>query len=152
MNKKQNSLIILFVLILQIILQVLIPIQSIATDEIITIQCNDANFYNGLVEELGTKIQSKNDTEKTITMTKTNVESIAEIDLSTPGVTNVEITDISGIEKFTNLTDLDLSSNSISDISALSGLTNLTKLYLGWNSISDIRALSGLTNLTSLYL
>ena len=148
MNKKQNSLIILFVLILQIILQVLIPIQSIATDEIITIQCNDANLYNGLVEELGTKIQSKNDTEKTITMTKTNVESIAEIDLSTPGVTNVEITDISGIEKFTNLTDLDLSSNSISDISALSGLTNLSDLVLSANSISDISALSGLKNLT----
>ena len=153
MNKKQNSLIILFVLILQIILQVLIPIQSIATDEIITIQCNDINFYNGLVEKLGTKIQSKNDTEKTITMTKTNVESITRINLSNHGSTsNMKITDISGIENFTNLTYLDLSSNSISNISVLAGLTNLTELDLGWNSISDISTLSELTNLTDLSL
>lgn len=138
MNKKQNSLIILFVLILQIILQVLIPIQSIATDEIITIQCNDANFYNGLVEELGTKIQSKNDTEKTITMTKTNVESITRIDLNNNYSDSIRITDISGIENFTNLTDLDLNWNNISDISALSGLTNLTDLNLWSNSISDV--------------
>ena len=153
MNKKQNSLIILFVLILQIILQVLIPIQSIATDEIITIQCNDINFYNGLVEKLGTKIQSKNDTEKTITMTKTNVESITRINLSNHGSTsNMKITDISGIENFTNLTYLDLSSNSISNISVLAELTNLTSLELYHNSISDISALSGLTNLTFLDL
>ena len=154
MNKKQNSLIILLVLILQIILQVLIPIQSIATDEIITIQCNDMNFYNRLVKILETKIQSKNDTEKTITMTKTNVESIAEIYLYNQDNTDssIKITDITGIENFTNLTTLYLSGNSISDISALSGLTNLTTLYLSGNSINDIGALSGLTNLTYLYL
>ena len=154
MNKKQNSLIILFVLILQIILQVLIPIQSIATDEIITIQCNDMNFYNRLVKILETKIQSKNDTEKTITMTKTNVESIAEIYLYNQdnADSSIKITDITGIENFTNLTTLYLSRNSISDISALSGLTNLTTLYLSGNSINDIGALSGLTNLTYLYL
>ena len=128
MNKKQNSLIILFVLILQIILQVLIPIQSIATDEIITIQCNDMNFYNRLVKILETKIQSKNDTEKTITMTKTNVESIAEIYLYNQdnADSSIKITDITGIENFTNLTTLYLSGNSINDIGALSGLTNLT--------------------------
>ena len=38
------------------------------------------------------------------------------------------------------------------DIGALSGLTNLTDLNIGSNSISDITAFGGLTNLSTLYL
>ena len=62
---------------------------------------------------------------------------------------NRSITDLTGIENLTSLTELSLSINSISDISALSGLTSLTWLYLSSNSISDISALianSGIDN------
>ena len=62
------------------------------------------------------------------------------------------ITDITGLQCCTSLTNLYLGSNNISDISALSGLTSLTDLDLGYNNISDISALSGLTSLTNLYL
>ena len=63
-----------------------------------------------------------------------------------------EISDLTGLEKATKLTELVLNGNSISDISALSGLTKLTTLGLGSNSISDISHLSGLTSLTTLLL
>ena len=70
------------------------------------------------------------------------------------------IRNLTGLEKATNLTTLDLSYISsilyrvegISDISALSGLTNLTTLNLSDNAITDISALSGLTKLTTLDL
>ncbi|MBC1904737.1 KxYKxGKxW signal peptide domain-containing protein, partial [Listeria innocua] len=62
------------------------------------------------------------------------------------------ISDLSGMEHFTNLSNLVLNGGQISDISALSGLTSLTSLQLNNNEISDISALSGLTNLTSLQL
>ena len=62
------------------------------------------------------------------------------------------IRDLTGLEHATNLTWLNLSSNSISDVSALSGLTGLETLYLYSNAISDVSALSGLTNLRDLRL
>ena len=72
--------------------------------------------------------------------------------LSKPDHWGHSISDLTGLEKATNLTSLYLRSNSFSDISALSGLTNLTTLDLQGNSISGISALSGLTNLTTLNL
>ena len=63
-----------------------------------------------------------------------------------------EFSDISAVSGLTNLTTLNLRGQSISSISAVSGLTNLTTLELRGNSISDISALSGLTNLTTLGL
>ena len=62
------------------------------------------------------------------------------------------ISNLTGLEYATNLTDLHLSYNHISDLSAVSGLTNLTWLALESNNISDLSAVSGLTNLTWLSL
>ena len=175
MKKKQIAIITLLVILIQILLNVAIPIKALAED-MITIQCADQAFYNKLVEALGDKVSSKNDTAMTITMTKTNVDSITRLDLSNSSnfvSDELKIKNISGIEKFTNLERLELyynpisdisalsaltkltylsADNQISDISALSRLTNLTHLDLGSNQISDISALSGLTNLTYLEL
>ena len=63
---------------------------------------------------------------------------------------NANISNLTGLEHATNLTDLGLDQNSISDVSALSGLTNLWRLTLTTNSISDVSPLSGLTNLSRL--
>ena len=76
---------------------------------------------------------------------------------------NSNISDLTGLEFATGLTNLDLgrvyvsgegnvNSNDISDLSPLSGLTSLTGLNLQDNSISDVTALSGLTNLRVLSL
>ena len=62
------------------------------------------------------------------------------------------ISDLTGLEFATNLTELYLHNNQISDIAALSGLNNLERLRLGDNQISDIAVLSGLNNLTLLDL
>jgi len=52
-----------------------------------------------------------------------------------------DITDLTGLEYCTNLTELNIYGNQISDISLLSSLTNLTVLFLSGNHISDISAL-----------
>ena len=62
------------------------------------------------------------------------------------------VTDISVVAVLTNLGNLSLWDNSISDISAVVGLTNLTELSLGGNSVTDISPVGGLTNLTTLHL
>ena len=119
-----------------------------------TIQCKDKNFYNAIKEKLGEKVKSASDKDLKLTALKSDVESINTLNLGQ--VDNAEdtikITDISGIENFKGLTDLDLCNNQISDISALSGLTNLKSLNLRNNQISNISALKGLTNLEYLYL
>ena len=72
--------------------------------------------------------------------------------LTTLYLSQNEISDISALAELTNLTRLDLSNNNISDISTLANLTNLTELSLDLNGISDISTLANLTNLTTLYL
>ncbi len=62
------------------------------------------------------------------------------------------ISDLTGLEFATNLSELDLGNNNITDISPLSGLTNLLGLNLADNDITDISPLSGLTKLTGLDL
>ena len=72
---------------------------------------------------------------------------------------NANISDLTGLEHATNLTDLFLgdthvegegwiNSNSIKDLSPLAGLTNLTRLNLSQNNITDLSPLAELTNLT----
>ncbi len=77
---------------------------------------------------------------------------------------NANISDLTGLEFATNLTNLDLSdeyveaerrwinSNSVSDLSPISGLTKLRGLWLQRNAVSDISPVAGLTNLTRLGL
>lgn len=62
------------------------------------------------------------------------------------------IQDIGGLEHFTSLEYLDLSSHAVSDISPLAGLTKLTLLSLDGNPVADLTPLAGLTNLKGLNL
>jgi len=62
------------------------------------------------------------------------------------------ITDLSGLEYCTSLTELYLPDNLISDLSPLASLPGLTRLDLGGNQINDISPLASLTNLTELDL
>jgi len=67
-------------------------------------------------------------------------------------VSNRNVTDLSGLQYCTALTQLELSDNNIDDITPLSHLANLSYLELNGNRIRDVSALSHLTNLRNLYL
>ena len=86
------------------------------------------------------------------TITAGQMATLTDLGLEVDLLNNSNISNLTGLEYATNLTDLHLSDNTISDISAVEGLTNLTFLGLWSNTISDISALAGLTNLTDLHL
>lgn len=70
---------------------------------------------------------------------KKEADTIVELDLS-----NKNISNLSGIEHFSNIKNLDLSNNNIKDISMLSNLSNLIRLNASHNNIIDIRPLKNL--------
>ena len=83
---------------------------------------------------------------------KTSGDTITTVDmakLTALEAKNANITNLTGLEAATNLTELWLSYNSISNISPLAGLTNLTQLALRDNSISDLSPLVANTGLGS---
>ena len=60
------------------------------------------------------------------------------------------ISDLTGLEKATNLETLELRGTSVSDVSPLSGLRKLVELDLRGTSVSDVSPLAGLENLKDL--
>ena len=82
-------------------------------------------------------------------LTLADMENLTELNAQNAG-----ISDLTGLQHATNLTELKLGGNQLSDISALSGLTQSDKpcQTLSSNQLSDISVLSGLTNLTNLTL
>ena len=89
-------------------------------------------------------------------ITTADAEAVIRINLSIEWQryhsADIPITDISGLENFTNLESLDLSFHQIRDVSPLAGLKKLTTLSLGGNPVSDLTPLAGLTNLEVLNL
>lgn len=83
-----------------------------------------------------------------------DVEILSELtwlkELSLPY--NTDITDVSPLNKLTNLTKLSLYNTSAEDISCLGDLKNLTSLYIDGTKVSDLECLSSLTSLETLYM
>ncbi|TQD48344.1 Ig-like domain-containing protein, partial [Clostridium acetobutylicum] len=69
-----------------------------------------------------------------------------------PPTHSYDINDLSGIEQFTGIKNLNLSYNNISDITPLKSLTKLETLEIDRNPVTDISALKDLKNLKSLTL
>lgn len=67
-------------------------------------------------------------------------------------IVSSNISNLSGIEYLTNLTELYLSNNQIIDLDPLNNLSNLNVLSLSSNQIIDLSPLYSLNNLTELYL
>ncbi|SDJ22857.1 leucine-rich repeat domain-containing protein [Salimicrobium halophilum] len=80
-------------------------------------------------------------------LTPSEIESVKELDLSEKELSNLE-----GLEKFTNLEELDLSHNNLTDIAELDELRNLEKLFLQNNQISEVSPLSSKPTLQVLSL
>lgn len=66
------------------------------------------------------------------------------------GQPDTRITNLTGAELLTGVTELQLASNQIADLAPLTGLTQLQVLGLPGNKVSELQPLSGLTNLTKL--
>ncbi len=62
------------------------------------------------------------------------------------------ISDLTGLERLTNLTRLSVWENQVTDLSPLSGLTSLTEVQAGFNDLADLTPLAALTGLTRLGL
>ena len=121
MMKKTSSIIIILILIFNL----LCPIISYASEEIISITFKDPNLYVAITNSQYITIESKDDTSLTINMTKENVDNLRYIAFIDAGITNLD-----GIDKFPNLMSLDFSNNQIEDISILSNLTKLSTIQL----------------------
>lgn len=109
-------------------------------------------FADPLLEKMVRDAMSKPEGDITLAEAEAVTELALGIDWQPEPVPNSQITDISGLENFTNLVDLNLSYHAITDISPLAGLTKLSQLSLGGNPVADISPLSGLTNLGFLTL
>lgn len=97
---------------------------------------------------LATAIRKKlNITDKSQALTVANLESLTELSATHLGISN-----LSGLEHATNLTNLGLYWNAYSDLTPLTGLTKLTELHLRGSAVSDLTPLKNLTNLTELHL
>lgn len=94
---------------------------------------NDNNLYKKIKKELKRKIFDYDDNTKTLTILNQNMQEIFELDLA-----NANISDLSGVEKFTSLTSIDLSNNNISSISNLITLHDLDSLNLSHNNFTSI--------------
>jgi len=81
------------------------------------------------------------------TIYPSDLKEIEELEASGQG-----ITDLTGLEYCTGLTELYLYANQIDDISPVANLTSLGELYLSGSQISDISSLANLTSLRELYL
>ena len=105
----------------------------------------DSNFRDCLTNNYNINF----DSNWKITNPQSDINNITSIVCNNDNISN-----ISGIWGFTNLTDLDLSYNQISSLPAeIWNLTNLTNLDLSYNQITGLPAeIWNLTNLTTLDL
>ncbi len=82
-------------------------------------------------------------------ITKEKAQTVKVLDLS-----NAQITDLSGIEEFSNLNNLNLNSNQFANeqLDHLSSLSKLSILKLENNNLSSLQNLQNLSQLQQLYL
>ncbi len=88
----------------------------------------DDALANAIRTELGLAVDA--------VITDSDMEALTELDAS-----GMEIKDLAGLEKATNLLTLDLSMNNISDLHPLEGLMNITTMNLNNNKIYDLSPL-----------
>ena len=100
---------------------------------ITTFVVNDENLYKALKNKLGRSIVNCDDDTQQITMLKGNINEITYLDLP-----DYNISDLSGIENFENLYNINLSHNKISNIQPLLALHKLENIDLKHNLLTTI--------------
>jgi hypothetical protein len=79
-----------------------------------------------------------------------HLPSMLPLSLTGLDLSENELVDLRGLERFTKLTSLNVATNQIRDVSPLENLTELKTLDLSRNQISDLQPLRTLINLESL--
>lgn len=92
----------------------------------------------------------KNGTIENLSTLTNNLSSAKDLSILT--VSDCKVKNIAGIEKFSNIVQLDLYGNQINDITALKNLKNMISLNLSYNQINSITSLRKMNNLVSLNL
>ena len=92
-------------------------------------------------------IRSELDLEAEVPITQEAMQTLTHLNAS-----DMEISNLTGLEQATNLQTLELQNNQISDLTPLATLTNLQTLTLINNQISDVTPLVTLVNLHTLRL
>ncbi len=102
-------------------------------------------------KEISKEEASKEKSEQFIELKRTKIiVKDNELDLSHQDIK--DMSEIKGLEHFTDLRALNLAANQITEIKGLEHLTNLQRLDLGSNQITEIKGLENLTNLEYLDL
>ena len=158
-----------FTLLLLVLALICIPNSIKAAEK--EVQFKDKKMYEAVKDSLSrSKIAyQSNDDNHTIVV---DIDNVSRLELTLGSITDISgieeftdlkyltfgyskensISDISPLENLTNLEMLLISNNNISDISPLENLTNLEALVIENNNISDISPLENLTNLSNIYL
>lgn len=149
MNRKRKMLIAI-VLVAAMLLNCVMPIVQVgaATDAKITFE---GNLYTAVKNELIRQNADAAyiDEQRTIIISADEIAKVTELSLS-----NSKLTDLTGLEVFTNLTILDLSSNELDSNSNLDVLNTfkLSTLDLSSNAIDDVSMITNLDNIPNLNL
>lgn len=131
-TKAKRVLIILAIIISIISFSAIIYATSTISNPI-TIAFEDKNLYDAIKKQLSAKKikYNGNDVEKNIEVSTNDLEKIAELDISTSSISN-----LSGLENFTNLTSLNSSKNTITVANPLKQLTKLENLNMSENPVN----------------
>lgn len=110
-----------------------------------SIKFKDKNLYEAIKKQLGRNVIEFKDDDMEIKCI--NSDAITNLDLSWNKISNIE-----GLENFTNLKEIDLDFNDITDISPIWNIKNLNIIHLKNNKIEDLGNISSMPNLTCLEL
>lgn len=148
--KTERKMLIVVMLVAIMLFNCIMPVFQVqaATDQRLTFELN---LYKALKREL-TKLSISAiyiDEQRTMIINDEEIAKVTELSLS-----NSELTDLTGLDVFTNLSILDLSSNELnkdSNLAVLSSL-NLSALDLSSNAIEDVSMITNLDDIPNINL
>jgi len=121
-------------------------------NQLTSVSFTDKVLADRLEKVLGDKALYRKDESNVYKLyfNKRTLSSINNLDLSATSQDNGKITNISGLENFSNLTVLTLNNNSLTNLDKLSSLTKLETVLIRNNNLTNLDVISKLTNLKQL--
>ena len=123
---------------------------NISTPSVDDITFSDENLYKAVLENIENTINkeeySADNSTKTIKISNEAKRKIVELNLSSKN-----ITDLTGLEKFTFLKSLNLNNNAVTNFGNINSLQYLESLRINNNNLQDFKKLSNLIRLKRLH-